>query len=103
MQQVGTALWLLRGLLIAAASQVAQASLVVARVLSSSGSWALEHSLSSCGRVDLVVPWPVGSSQIRVKALSPALASGFLFTEPPGMPWSSPSQIWVPVLWPSCP
>ena len=51
------------GLLIAAASS-AQASLVVARVLSSSGSRALEHSLSSW-RVDLVAPWPVRSSQIR--------------------------------------
>ena len=51
------------GLLIAAASS-SQASLVVARVLSSSGSRALEHSLSSW-RVDLVAPWPVRSSQIR--------------------------------------
>ena len=52
--------WLLfvvvRGLLIAVASLVeehcllgAQASVVVARGLSSCGSWALERRLSSCG------------------------------------------------------
>ena len=33
----------------------------------------------------LVAPQPVGSSQTRIKPMSPALAGGFLTTGPPGM------------------
>ena len=42
----------------------ARASAVVARGLSSYGSWVLEHEPSGCG-ISLVAPWQVGSSQIR--------------------------------------
>ena len=43
----------------------ARASVVVAHGLSSSGSWALERRLSSCGALGLVAPQHVGSSQTR--------------------------------------
>ena len=61
----------------------AQASVVVARGLSSCGSQALEHSLSSCGaRVQLLhgiwdLPGP------GLEPVSPALAGRFLTTAPP--------------------
>ena len=60
------------------------ASVVVARGLSSCGSWALERRLSSCGtRAQLPrsmwdLPGP------GLKPVSPALASVFLITAPPG-------------------
>ena len=72
------------------------ASLVVARGLSSCGSWALERRLSSCGL------WAVGcrlsscgaqASLLRgmwdlpgpgFEPVCPALAGGFLTTAPPG-------------------
>ena len=60
------------------------ASVVVARGLSSCGSQALEHRLSSCdaraqllrGMWDLLRP--------GIEPVSPALAGGFLTTVPPG-------------------
>ena len=81
-----------RGLLIAVASRCgaralgAWASVVVAHGLSSCGLWALEHRLSSCGtRAQLLrgmwdLPGP------GLEPVSPALAGGFLTTEPPGKP-----------------
>ena len=62
------------------------ASVVVAHGLSSCGSWALERRLSSCdargkllhGMWDLPGP--------GIKAMSPALAGGFLTTAPRGKP-----------------
>ena len=80
------------GLLIAVASRCRaralgmSASVVVARGLSSCGSWALEHRLSSCGaRASLLrgtwdLPGP------GIEPMSPALAGGFLTTAPPGKP-----------------
>ena len=62
----------------------ARASVVVARRLSSCGSWALESRLSSCGaRVRLLsgmwdLPGP------GIESMSPALAGGLLTTVPPG-------------------
>ena len=62
----------------------AQASVAVAQGLSSCGSWALERRLSSCGtRASLLhgmwdLPGP------GLEPMSPALAGGFLTTEPPG-------------------
>ena len=61
-----------------------RASVVAARGLSSCGSQALQHRLSSCGeRAQLLrgmwdLPGP------GLKPMSPALASGFLTTAPPG-------------------
>ena len=63
-----------------------QASVVVARGLSSCDSWALERRLSSCGaRAQLLrgmwdLPGP------GLEPVSPALAAGFLTTAPPGKP-----------------
>ena len=62
----------------------AQASVVAVRGLSSCGSRALECRLSSCGaRTSLLhsmwdLPGP------GLEPVSPALAGGFLTTEPPG-------------------
>ena len=57
-------------------------SLVVARALSSCGSRALEHRLSSCGpRAQLLCGmWDLSRSEIE--PVSPALAGGFFTTEP---------------------
>ena len=63
-----------------------QASVVVARVLSSWGSRALEHRVSSCGtRAQLLhgmwdLPGP------GLEPVSPALAGRFLPSAPPGKP-----------------
>ena len=42
---------------------------------------ALEHGLSSC---DAWASWRVASSQTEIEPMSPALASRFLSTVPPG-------------------
>ena len=74
-------------LLIAVASRCrawalgAQASVVVARGLSSCGTWALELRLR---RMGLVAPRHVGSSWPGIEPLSPALTGGFLTTAPRG-------------------
>ena len=52
------------------------ASVVVAHGLSSCGSRALEHRLSSCGMWDL--------PGLGIEPVSPALLGGFLTTAPPG-------------------
>ena len=64
----------------------AQASVVVARRLSSCGSWALEHRLSSCGTQAqlLCSMWDLPGPGLQ--PMSPALAGGFLTTAPPGNP-----------------
>ena len=51
----------------------AQASVVVARGLSSCGSRALEHRLSSCGAQALVAPRHVGSSRTRAQTHVPCI------------------------------
>ena len=50
---------------------------------SSCGSWALECRLRSCGSQAQLLHG-IGSSRPRLKPVSPALAGGFLTTEPPG-------------------
>jgi len=59
---------------------------VVAHRLSSGGSQALGHRISSCGtQVQLLCGmWDLPGSGIE--PVSPALASGFFTTEPPGKP-----------------
>ena len=60
----------------------ARASVAAARGFSSWASWTLEQLRPMA----LVAPQRVGSSQIRIKTKIPALADGFLTTEPPGKP-----------------
>ena len=62
----------------------AQASVVVSRGLSSCGLRALGHRLSSCGaRAQLLCDmWDL--PRPGFEPVSPALASGFLTTAPPG-------------------
>ena len=64
----------------------AQASVAVARELSSCGLWALEHRLSSCGaRAQLLCSmWDLPGPGLEPMSL--ALAGGFLTTAPPGKP-----------------
>lgn len=47
---------------------------------------ALEHSLSSCGSLDLVATWHVGSFPIRDPTGPPSLPGRFFPTEPPEKP-----------------
>ena len=63
-----------------------QASVVVARGLSSCGSWALECRLSSCGsRAQLLRSmWDLPGPGLEPVSL--ALAGGFFTTAPPGKP-----------------
>ena len=63
------------------------ASVVVARRLSSCGSWALELRLSSCGSWAqlLCSMWDLPGPGLE--PVSPALAGGFLTTAPPGKPY----------------
>ena len=64
-----------------------RASVAVVCGLSSWGSWALEHRLSSCGDSRGLVGdgmWYLPGPGI--KSMSPALAGRFLTTEPPGKP-----------------
>ena len=58
-----------------------------ARGFSSCGSWAVEHRLNSCGpRAQLLLGmWDLPRS--GTKRVSPALASRFFTTEPPGKPY----------------
>ena len=55
-----------------------RASVVVARGLSSCGSWALEHRFSSCGAWALAAPWHVGSSQTRARTCVPCIGRRIL-------------------------
>ena len=63
-----------------------RASVVVARGLSSCGSWALERRLSSCGVQAQLLHgmWDLPGPELD--PMSPALAGGFLTTAPPGKP-----------------
>ena len=62
----------------------AQASVVVARGLSSCGSRTLECRLSSCGSRALLLRGMWDLLGPGLKSVSPALAGGFLTTAPPG-------------------
>ena len=63
-----------------------RASVVVARGLSSCGSWALEHRLSSCGSRALLLRGMWDLPGPGLEPMSPALAGGFSTTAPPGKP-----------------
>ena len=93
LQRAGATLVSLRGLLVAAASLVAehrlqgvQASVVVAHGLGSCGSRALEHRLNNCGAPAQLLHgmWDLPRSGIQL--VSPALQSRFLTTGPTGNP-----------------
>ena len=82
-----------RGLLIAVASLVAEhglqgswASVVAAWGLSICGSWALEHRLNICGTWAQLLHgmWNLPGSGI--KSVSSSLAGGIFTTKPPGKP-----------------
>ena len=60
-----------------------QASVVVARRLSSYGSRALEHRLSSCGTWAQLLRGMWDLPGPGLEPMSPALAGGFLSTAPP--------------------
>ena len=60
------------------------ASVVVARGLSSCGSWALERRLSSCGTRAYLLRGMWDLPGPGLEPVSPALAGGFLTTAPPG-------------------
>ena len=66
----------------------ARASVVVARRLSSCGSWALERKLSSCGALAQLLHgmWDLPGPEIE--PMFPALEGRFSTTEPPGKPTS---------------
>ena len=64
----------------------AWASVVVTRGLSSCGSQALEHRLSSCGAWAQLLRGMWDLPGPGLEPVSPALAGGFLTTEPPGKP-----------------
>ena len=61
-----------------------RASVVVARGLSSCGSWALERRLSSCGAWASLLSRMWDLPGPGLEPMSPALAGGFLTTAPPG-------------------
>ena len=87
-----------RGLLIAVASHCGgfsccgaralgmQTSVVVACGLSSCGSQALERRLSSCGARAQLLRGMWDLPRPGLEPMTPALAGGFLTTEPPGKP-----------------
>ena len=79
---VGFSLWWLL-LLWSTGSRHTSSSVIVACGLSSRGSWALEHRLSSCGaRAQLLCGvWDLPGPGIE--PMSPALAGGILTTAPP--------------------
>ena len=63
-----------------------QASVVVARRLSSYGSRALEHRLSSCGTWAQLLRGMWDLPGPGLEPMSPALAGGFSTTAPPRKP-----------------
>ena len=87
-------------LLIAVASHAAEHGLQVCRLqqmwcvvsvvmvygLSSCGSWALEHKLSSCGAQAQLLHGMWDLPRPGLEPVSPALAGEFLTTVPPGKP-----------------
>ena len=80
----------LHGLLIAVASRCgiwalgAWALVVVARGLSSCGTYAVECRLSSCGAWAWLLCGMWDLPRPRLEPMSPALTGGFLTTGPPG-------------------
>ena len=62
----------------------AWALVVVARGLSSCGSRALEHRLSSCRAQAYLLRGMWDLPRPGLESMSPALAGGFLTTAPPG-------------------
>ena len=64
----------------------ARTSVVVARGLSSCGSWALELRLSSCGARAQLLRSRWDLPRPGLEPVSPALAGRFLTTAPPGKP-----------------
>ena len=62
----------------------ARASVVVAHGLSSYGSWALEHRLSSCGTQALLLRSMWDIPRPGIEPMSSELAGGFSTTAPPG-------------------
>ena len=64
-----------------------RASVVVACGLSSCGSQALEHRLSSCGTWAQLLCGMWDLPGPGLEPVSPALAGGFLITAPPGSPF----------------
>ena len=58
----------------------------MARGLSSCGSRALEHRLSSCGAQASLLCGMWDLPGTGIKPMSPALAGGFSTTAPPGKP-----------------
>ena len=82
-----------RGLLTVLASLIAEHRLQVCGLqqlwhvgFSSCGSWALEHRLSSCGTWAQLLHGMWDLPRPGVEPMSPALASRFLATAPPGKP-----------------
>ena len=65
-----------------------QASVVAAHELSSCGSQALEHRLSSYGAWAQLLRGMWGLPGPGLEPVSPALAGGFLTTAPPGKSWA---------------
>ena len=63
-----------------------RASVVVALGLSSCGSQALEHRLSSCGARAQLLHGMWDLPGLGLKPVSPALEGGFLTAVPPGKP-----------------
>ena len=89
----GYTLVAVRGLLIASASLAVEhtlqgtlSSLVVACGLSSCSSRAPEHRLNSCGTRAWLLRSRRHHPGPEIETMSPALAAGFLTTEPPGKP-----------------
>ena len=74
----------------------AQASVVVARGLSSCGLRALELRLSSCGTRAYLLHGMWDLPGPGLEPVSPALAGGFLTTTPPGK--ARPTVLAVPAL-----
>ena len=63
-----------------------QASEIAARGLSSWGSQAIAQTLNSCGAWASLLHSMWGLPGSGIEPMSPALAGGFLATEPPGKP-----------------
>ena len=77
----------------------AWASVVVARGLSSCGSWALEHRLSSCGARSSLIRGLWDLPGLGLEPVSPALVGGF-FTAPPGKS-GMPFLNWMTIIAPA--
>ena len=76
----------------------ARTSVVVARGLSSCGSQALEHRLSSCGALASLLRGMWDLPGPGLEPMCPALAGGFLTTAPPGKPLSL-VFVWMVAIW----